>query len=69
MEADEESRAEGYVEWELPDEEFTDIVQYMGQPSVDPLASRLTHKLATYYSCFPDPGATAIDAFSLQWPK
>ena len=69
VEADAESRAEGHLEWALPDEVFNYICQFMGQPSVDLFASRLTNKLETYYSWLPDPGATACDALSLPWPN
>ena len=69
VEADEESRAEGHVEWELPDDVFSYIVEYMGPPTVDLFTSRLTHKLDNYFSWHPDPGASAIDALSIPWPN
>ena len=69
VEADEESRAQGHTEWELPDETFQCIVTRWGQPTVDLFASRLAHKLDTYYSWHPDPGAEAIDALSIPWPN
>ncbi|XP_068713259.1 uncharacterized protein [Montipora foliosa] len=36
-------------------------------PSVDLFASRLNHKLETYVSWKPDPFATFIDAFTIDW--
>ena len=68
-EADEESRAQGHTEWELPDHTFEQIVDKWGHHSVDLFASRLAHKLDVYYSWHPDPGATNIDAMSLPWPN
>lgn len=69
QEADKESRAQGHIEWELPEYAFQQILDKWGQHSVDLFASRLTHKLNVYYSWHPDPGATNIDAMTLPWPN
>ena len=37
--------------------------------SVDMFAFRLTHKVAPYVAWTPNPGAEAIDAFTVDWPK
>ena len=69
VEADRESRTKGHTEWELPDDVFQYISDFLGAPVVDLFASRLAHKLNVYYSWLPDPGASAIDALSLPWPN
>lgn len=46
---------------------FADIVARYGTPDIDLFASRLSHQLPNYVSWEPDPGAAAMDAFSLHW--
>ena len=46
---------------------FTKIVQTFGKPEIDIFASRLNAQLERYVSWLPDPGAEAVDAFSLNW--
>ena len=55
------------VEWKLSAKLFAEICGHFGMPNIDLFASRLNAKLPTYVSWTPDPGAFAIDAFSIQW--
>ena len=55
------------AEWMIPDDIFGLITAQFGKPDIDLFASRLNHKVASYVSWKPDPGATYIDAFSLPW--
>ena len=56
------------LEWSLTDRAFTRILEVFSFiPSVDLFASRLNHKLETYVSWKPDPFATFIDAFTIDW--
>ena len=56
------------LEWSLTDRAFTRILEdYCFTPGVDLFASRLNHKLETYVSWKPDPFATFIDAFTIDW--
>ena len=55
------------LEWSLNDRIFNKIVKIFGQPDVDLFATRLNAKTEKYISWRPDPGAIAVDAFSIQW--
>ena len=55
------------TEWMLNKNMFKQIIQIMGVPKVDLFASRLNNQLPNYVSWLPDPGAMAVDAFSLDW--
>ena len=56
------------LEWSLTDGAFTRILEdFCFIPSMDLFASRLNHKLDTYVSWKPDPFATFIDAFTVDW--
>ena len=55
------------VEWTLSPGIFNKICKIFGTPQVDLFASRLNNKLANYVSWNPDPGAFAIDAFTIEW--
>ena len=57
------------VEWSLNDKLFDNICTHFGTPDVDLFASRLNNKTSTYVSFAPDPGAFAIDAFTISWSK
>ena len=48
---------------------FDKICKRWGTPVVDLFASRLNAKLDTYFSWKPDPGATAVDAFTEDWSE
>lgn len=67
-EADHESRHfNDRTEWMLNKRAFTKITQTFGKPEIDIFASRLNAQLERYVSWLPDPGAEAVDAFSLNW--
>ncbi|WKY01137.1 hypothetical protein Q1695_015273 [Nippostrongylus brasiliensis] len=68
-EADRESRSFGreVAEWSLNSQVVEKMFAYYGRPSVDLFASRLNHKLPSYFSLNPDPGATKVDAFAQSW--
>ena len=53
------------TEWMLNKNVFKQLIQIMGVPKVDLFASRLNNQLPNYVSWLPDPGAIAVDAFSL----
>ena len=55
------------LEWSLGDRLFDRIVQCFGHPQIDLFASRLNKKVDRYVAWTPDPGAFAIDAFSIDW--
>jgi hypothetical protein len=54
-------------EWQLEPVMFAKIQQEIGINDVDLFASRINAQMDTYVSWHPDPGAIAIDAFSLDW--
>lgn len=69
-EADKASRHNNIdSEWELSGDIFDKIFNKFGPFSVDLFASRLNKKCTRFYSRFPDPGATVIDAFTVSWDK
>ena len=55
------------TEWKLNPLIFMKISSLFGSPSIDLFASRINHQLDTYVSCRPDPGATYINAFTIDW--
>ena len=55
------------VEWTLSPRLFDRICDHFGLPDIDLFASRLNNKLPIYVSFTPDPGAFAIDAFTIAW--
>lgn len=55
------------TEWMLDEEVFNNIVGRLGQPEIDLFASRLNNKVDKYVSWSADPGAVAIDAFTVDW--
>ena len=57
------------TEWMLRKEVFQDITRHFYVPEVDLFASHLNHQLPLYVSRQPDPGATAVDAFQLDWSQ
>lgn len=54
-------------EWELSQDAFSKIEKQFGPFSVDLFASRLNTKNRRFYSRFPDPDASAVDAFTVAW--
>ena len=68
IEADRQSRIfDEHTEWSLEDTTFNQICKTFFTPSIDLFASRLNHKVDSYVSWHPDPGALAVDAFSQNW--
>ena len=68
QEADAQSRIlEDATEWKLNPELFQKIVEEFGEPEIDLFASRINRQSDRYVSWFPEPEATAVDAFSLVW--
>ena len=55
------------VEWSLSSTLFHKICQHFQTPDIDLFASRLNNKTPKYISFHPDPGASAIDAFTVNW--
>ena len=67
--ADEESRRQPIddKEWSLKQSIFDQISQLWGPFDMDFFASRLNFKVSKYVAWRPDPLATAVDAFSINW--
>ena len=55
------------LEWSLDSKVFCGIVSQTFVPEVDLFASRLNAKTDRFISWHPEPGAMAVDAFSLHW--
>ena len=55
------------TEWKLDQDIFHRITSQLIKPEVDLFASRLNFQLDRYVSWKPDPGALAVDAFTLDW--
>lgn len=55
------------TEWTLSPEALRLIWDIWHRPMVDLFATRFNHRLETYVSPVPDPGAWAVDALSLSW--
>ena len=53
------------TEWTLDKDSFTQLCNKFGTPEIDMFASRLNYKLESYCAWVPDPGASAIDCFTL----
>jgi hypothetical protein len=71
VEADAASR-DGYrydKEWQLSPEIFQAVQNHFGDNNIDMFASRINSQLQSYVSWLPDPGAMAVDAFTLDWSK
>ena len=58
-----------HTEWKLDSNIYVSITQVLGAPSIDLFASRLNFQTKPYIAWHPDPGAFAIDAFSVDWGK
>ena len=70
MLADRESRVFNYrTEWMLHQDIFQKLSLLWGPFEIDLFASRLNKQVCTYDSWKPDPGATAVDAFSILWDR
>jgi len=46
---------------------FRRITSALGDPEIDFFASYNTHKCERYYSWFPDPNSSGVDAFVQDW--
>ena len=55
------------LEWSLNDEVFHEVISQTFIPEIDLFASRLNAKTAKFIFWHPQPGAVAVDAFSLSW--
>lgn len=55
------------LEWELNDDIFMKVCSIWEKPTIDLFASRLNNKIDCYCSYKSDPGATYIDAFTIDW--
>lgn len=55
------------TEWSLNNNIFNCIVQNLGKPNIDLFASVNNHKCDRYVSWLRDPGAEAVDAFTIKW--
>lgn len=56
-----------YTEWEVNNEVFLGIIREFGEVEIDLFASRLNKKLPNYVAWKPDPCASFVDAFLLNW--
>ena len=54
-------------EWKLDETIFASIAAYFYRPKIELFASRLNYQLPRYVAWQPDPGAEAVDAFTLDW--
>ena len=55
------------LEWSINGEVFQEIISQTFIPEIDLFAPRLNAKTAKFISWHPQPGALAIDVFSLSW--
>jgi len=70
FEADFESRRiDNETEFELSDTVFQKIIKKFGYPDIDLFATRINKKCKDYVSWTKDPGAIAVDAFTIGWKK
>lgn len=66
--ADQASRKfDDTTEWSLNSDIFLEITKKFGTPDIDLFASRLNNKCPDYASWKPDPYASVINAFSINW--
>ena len=57
------------TEWALRYDVFVRVCSLFGVPDIDLFASRLNHKVPKYASWKPDPLASFVDAFTLNWDE
>ena len=57
------------LEWMIDRDVFKRICYIYKKPDIDLFASRLNYQLQKYVSWKPDPEASFIDAFSIDWGK
>jgi len=56
-----------HLEWSLDVDIFNQLTSIIFIPANDLFASRLNAKSNCYVSWHPEPGATAVDVFSIYW--
>ena len=70
MLADERSRLfDDKTEWKLNPCVYTHVAQRFGTPTIDISASRLNFQLKPVVSWIPDPEASFIHAFTIDWSE
>ena len=57
------------LKWAFKDHIFTKVKTKLGQPIINLFASRGNNKVKTFYSFYPDPLASGVDAFSFDWSQ
>ncbi|KYQ53564.1 hypothetical protein ALC60_00091, partial [Trachymyrmex zeteki] len=57
------------TEFQLSERVFREILNKWGHPDIDLFATRVNAKCEKYVSWIRDPGAIAVDAFTLDWSK
>ena len=69
--ADRESRQHRReLEWTLSQELYEEgICKLSVKPDIDLFASRFNYRLKPYVSYKPDPGAVAVDSFTIKWSQ
>ncbi|CAB4027193.1 Transposon Tf2-6 poly [Paramuricea clavata] len=55
------------LEWQLNPAVFDKTSYHFSKPGIDLFASRINHQLDIYVSWKPDPGASFVDAFTINW--
>ena len=55
------------LEWSVDNDIFNQISNMTFVPDIDLFASRLNAKTDCFVSWHPEPGAMAVDAFSISW--
>lgn len=55
------------TEWSLKIDIFERLCRHTFMPDIDLFVSRLNKRLPNFVSWFPEPGAYAVNAFSLSW--
>ncbi|KYN39388.1 hypothetical protein ALC56_06207 [Trachymyrmex septentrionalis] len=55
------------TEWSLSHKAFREVIETFGPFKIDLFASLNNSKCKSYVSWFPDPGAIAVNAFTLSW--
>lgn len=68
IEADRASRIfDDNTEWKLHSDIFQMVTEKFFMPTIDLFASRINYQVSPYVAWHPDPGAQAIDAFTIDW--
>lgn len=68
--ADRKSRKfDDQTEWRLNSNVFNDITRLFGKPNIDLFANSLNAQVEIYCAWKPDPNASFVDAFTIDWSK